>query len=157
AVDRRPADRPLGDPAVAADEVIVGPVVHVRNPLEPGGEPPPNLLLADEAAPPRVRAAWGVEDAVIGERGHDRVEVVSVESGEHIPKNVQPLALTTHRAPPRPRAMQLRGPSPSRYRTSSARSSRTPHCRQPSFRFSASCSRRASESARGASPRASSG
>ena len=48
-----PANRPLGDAAVTAEPVGVVAVVDVRNPVEPGLNPLPNLLLAHQAPPSR--------------------------------------------------------------------------------------------------------
>src|SRR5438093_321345 len=93
ALDRRSADRPFRDAPIAGDEMIVLPVANVRDPLEPGGEPAPDLLLADEAAPPRIGATWRFEDAFLRKRSHDRVQVVPVERGQHGPESLQPLLL----------------------------------------------------------------
>ena len=43
-----------------------------------------HLVLADEAAPPHVGPARRLEDAVVCEVGHDRVQVVPVERVEYL-------------------------------------------------------------------------
>jgi hypothetical protein len=48
----RPAKRPLRDAAVTADPVGVVAVVDVRNPVEPGLDPFPNLRLPTSRRPP---------------------------------------------------------------------------------------------------------
>ena len=73
--------------------MIVVPVMNVRYRLEPGGETAPDLVLAHEAAPPRIGATWQSKDAFLRERSHDRVQVVPVERGQHGPESLQPLLL----------------------------------------------------------------
>jgi hypothetical protein len=57
-------------------------VDDVGDPVEPRPEPGADLLLADQPLPAGRRPARGVEHAVLGEEGHDRVEVVGVERVE---------------------------------------------------------------------------
>src|SRR4051795_10477927 len=90
ALDGRPADRPFRQPSVATDEVAVAFVVDVGDALEARGQPSAHLALADEPPAPRVGAARGLEHAVLGEVGHDRVEVVTVEGLQHLGQDVQP-------------------------------------------------------------------
>src|SRR5579863_5112230 len=82
AVLRGPGEEPLGDAPIARHEVAVLAVVHVRDPLETGGEAAPDCLLPDEPRAPRLGAAREVERAVVDEVLHDRVEVVAVEGVE---------------------------------------------------------------------------
>ena len=97
-VDGRAADRPLRDAAVAASEVVVVSVVDVRDAFEACRQPASHLLLADEATTPAIGSARGLEDAVLGEVGHDRVEVVLVERHEHPAKHL--LEIRGHLQPP---------------------------------------------------------
>jgi hypothetical protein len=53
--------------------------VDVRDPVEPRLESLPDLLLADESVAARSRPARRIEDTIVGEQGHDRVDVVGVE------------------------------------------------------------------------------
>ena len=79
-VDRGSSDRPLGNGATSAGEVVAVVVAHVRDALESRHEPAAHLVLADESSPPRLPSARRLEDAIIGEVRHDRIEVVTVES-----------------------------------------------------------------------------
>ena len=77
-----PAERPLGHGAVAADPVAVVAVVDVGNAVEPRLDPLPDLLPAHQPPTSRSGPAWHVHDAILGEEGHDRVDVVGVERVE---------------------------------------------------------------------------
>jgi hypothetical protein len=78
----RPADRPLGHAAVHASEVIVISVADIRNALEARRKPATDLVLPDELA--QGSDPGRLEDTVLGEVGHDRIEAVSVERVEHL-------------------------------------------------------------------------
>src|SRR3954463_9348340 len=79
ACDLRAADRPLRDSLIAADPVAIVAVPDVRDPLESGLDSRSNLVLAHQPPPARCRPAGHVKYAVLGEEGHDRVDVVGVE------------------------------------------------------------------------------
>src|ERR671925_1178734 len=87
---RRARDRPLRYAAVPGGEVVVVSVGDVRNALEARGKPAPDLVLPDEPAAPAVRSPRGLEDTILAEVLHDRVEVVSVEGAEHLLKDFDP-------------------------------------------------------------------
>src|SRR5262249_54485344 len=78
----RPADRPLRDAAIAAQEVAIVPVLDVRDAVEARLDPLPDLLLAHEPPAAGSGPARHVQDAVLAEEGHDRVDVVGVERVE---------------------------------------------------------------------------
>src|SRR5919109_5395083 len=86
----RARDRPLRHAAVPAGEVVVVSVGDVRNALEARGKPAPDLVLPDEPAAPAARSPRGLEDTILAEVLHDRVEVVSVEGAEHLLKDFDP-------------------------------------------------------------------
>src|SRR5574338_1028641 len=73
---------PLGSAAVAGDEVIVLAVVHVRDAGEAGGQALAHGGLALEPPAGRGGGARREGDGVIGEEGHDRVQVVAIERVE---------------------------------------------------------------------------
>ena len=71
-------------------------VVHVRDPTEARRHALTHLRTADEACPPRLRAARRLEDAVVGEERHDRVEVVTIERGGHLLEDGESRPLVGH-------------------------------------------------------------
>src|SRR5215213_10528538 len=73
------ADRPLRYAAVTAGPMAIIAVVNIGDPIEPGLDARPNLLFADETTPAWGGSAWHVQDAVLGEERHHRVDVVGVE------------------------------------------------------------------------------
>src|SRR5215469_67685 len=80
----RAADGPLGRTAGPAGEVIVIAVVHIGNAPEARGQPAAHLVPTRKAAPPPVGPAGRLEHAILGEMRHDRVEVMPVETVEHL-------------------------------------------------------------------------
>ena len=78
-VGRRARQGPLGCAAVAVDEVLILLVPDVGDPGESRGEALADLLAADPPGTPRLRPPRPFEDRVVGEMGHDPVEVVLVE------------------------------------------------------------------------------
>ena len=79
AVGRRARERPRRRAAVAVDEVRVVAIADVRDPGEARRERLADRLLADEPRAPRVAAARSLEHGVVGDVGHDPVEVVLIE------------------------------------------------------------------------------
>jgi hypothetical protein len=69
--------------------MVVVPVMDVGDALETGSETARDFFLPDKPASPDVRASRRVEDAVIGEVGHDRVEIVSVECAEDLAEGLE--------------------------------------------------------------------
>ena len=59
-------------------------VVDVGDAGEPRGETLAHLLTSLEPPTPRLGPARQLENAVVGEEAHDRVEVVRVEGVEHL-------------------------------------------------------------------------
>jgi hypothetical protein len=55
------ADRPFRDPPAPTREVIVVPIVDVRDALEARRQPATHLVLADEASSPSFGPPWGFE------------------------------------------------------------------------------------------------
>jgi hypothetical protein len=79
----RAAECPLGYSAVTPDPVAIVAVVEVRDAVEPRLEPFTDLRQAHHPPPPSGRrTAWHVEDAILAEAGHDRVEIAGVERVE---------------------------------------------------------------------------
>src|SRR3954470_23427962 len=77
-----PTDRPLGHPAITARPVTVLAVLDVRDPVESRLKSPSDLLLADQSVSARRWPTRRVEQAVLSEERHDRVEVMGVECVE---------------------------------------------------------------------------
>ena len=74
--------QPLGDTAVARNEMQVIAVVHIGQTREPGSQALAHLLLAEEAASARFGPARHVENAVLAEELHDRIELMCIEAVE---------------------------------------------------------------------------
>jgi len=75
-------------PAVPTREVIVVPIVDVRDALEARRKSATHLVLPNEASSPSFGPPWGLEYTVLGEVQHDRVEVVLVEAAQHLSKHL---------------------------------------------------------------------
>jgi hypothetical protein len=71
--------------------------MDVGDAFEARGQPAAHLVLADEAAAESVRTARRLEHAVVREGGHDRVDVVVVERGQH---SAKPCSKSGDIAPP---------------------------------------------------------
>ena len=82
-VDRSAAECPLGDSTLSGDEVAVALVADVGYAREAGPQTLRYRLLPLEPPTPRILTARCFEDAVLGEEGHDRVEIVPVEAVQH--------------------------------------------------------------------------
>ena len=82
------ADRPFRDPPIPAREVIVVPIVDVRDALKARRKPATHLVLSNEASSPSFGPPRGLEYAVLVEVRHDRVEVALVEAAQHLPKHL---------------------------------------------------------------------
>jgi hypothetical protein len=67
--------------------VVVVAVLDVGNALESCREAATYLVLADKSAAPALGSARGLEDALLREVRHDRVEVVVVESVQDLAKH----------------------------------------------------------------------
>jgi hypothetical protein len=57
--------------------------MDIGDAFEAGGEPLAHFFPADETPAPRIRPARRLEHAVLGEVGHDRIEIMAVEGFEH--------------------------------------------------------------------------
>ena len=78
-VGRRPGQCPFRCAAIASNEVVALAVVDIGDPGEAGCQALADGRLAVESSPEWIGAARGLEDGVIGEEGHDCVQVVAVE------------------------------------------------------------------------------
>jgi hypothetical protein len=73
-------------------------VVHVGKALEASGDGAGDVLLADVSASPGLGPARGLEDAVVREAGHDRVNVMAVVSVEQALEHVELHVIRSHAA-----------------------------------------------------------
>jgi hypothetical protein len=76
---RRARQGPLGRAAIAIDEVLVILVADIRYSREPTRKCLADRIAADKPLAVPLRPPRRVEDGVIGEVGHDRLEVMLIE------------------------------------------------------------------------------